>query len=108
MSESPALVRQRRIFRDIFYLAIDTFRANRAHFLLASLGTIISTVSLIWVVTISLTGGNIQASQIPPSARKTTFATGGGTELRLLILGVRQPSVPEDSPPAVVVRPIHG
>jgi putative ABC transport system permease protein len=56
MIESPALVKNRRIFGDIFHLALDTFRTNRARFLLTSLGTIMGTVSLIWVVTISLTG----------------------------------------------------
>jgi putative ABC transport system permease protein len=56
MIESQSLVRDRRIFGDILHLAIDTFRANRARFLLTSLGTIMGTVSLIWVVTISLTG----------------------------------------------------
>jgi putative ABC transport system permease protein len=56
MSESQTLVKERRIFGDIFHLAIDTFRTNRARFFLTSLGTIMGTVSLIWVVTISLTG----------------------------------------------------
>ena len=56
MSESPTPVKERRIFGDIFHLAIDTFRANRARFFLTSLGTVMGTVSLIWVVTISLTG----------------------------------------------------
>jgi putative ABC transport system permease protein len=64
MTESPVLVRERRIFGDIFHLAIDTFRANRSRFLLTSLGTIMGTVSLIWVVTISLTGENYVVAAI--------------------------------------------
>jgi hypothetical protein len=39
------LVRERRIFRDIFYLAIDTFRANCARFLLTSLGGVLRLTS---------------------------------------------------------------
>jgi len=48
--------RERRIFGDIFHLAIDSFRSNRARFLLTSLGMVLGTGSLIWVVTIGLTG----------------------------------------------------
>ena len=50
------LTRERRIFGDIFHLAIDSFRANRARFLLTSLGMVLGTGSLIWVVTIGLAG----------------------------------------------------
>jgi putative ABC transport system permease protein len=48
--------RERRIFGDIFHLAIDSFRANRSRFLLTSLGMVLGTGSLIWVVTIGLAG----------------------------------------------------
>ena len=50
------LTRERRIFGDIFHLAIDSFRANRSRFLLTSLGMVLGTGSLIWVVTIGLAG----------------------------------------------------
>jgi putative ABC transport system permease protein len=48
--------RERQIFSDILQLVIDTFRANRSRFLLTSIGMVLGTVSLIWVVTIGLTG----------------------------------------------------
>jgi putative ABC transport system permease protein len=48
--------RERRIFGDILHLVIDTFRENRLRFLLTSIGMVLGTASLIWVVTIGLTG----------------------------------------------------
>ncbi|MBV8674458.1 MAG: ABC transporter permease [Acidobacteriaceae bacterium] len=48
--------RERQIFGDILHLVLDTFRANRSRFLLTSVGMILGTGSLIWVVTIGLTG----------------------------------------------------
>lgn len=50
------LSRERQIFGDILHLVLDTFRANRSRFLLTSVGMILGTGSLIWVVTIGLTG----------------------------------------------------
>lgn len=134
MTESATAIRERRIFRDIFHLAIDTFRTNRARFLLTSLGTIMGTVSLIWVVTISLTGEKYVLSyiqnigsnliwveysgladpevgakndaltiedmeavqrQVPEVLAATPvvnlhlpYSSGGGVEVRLLVLGV--------------------
>jgi putative ABC transport system permease protein len=48
--------RERQIFGDILHIVIDTFRANRSRFLLTSVGMILGTGSLIWVVTIGLAG----------------------------------------------------
>jgi len=48
--------RDRQLFVDILHLVLDTFRANRARFLLTSIGMILGTGSLIWVITIGLTG----------------------------------------------------
>jgi putative ABC transport system permease protein len=56
MIDRAELTRERRIFGDILHLAIDSFRSNRARFLLTSLGMVLGTASLIWVVTIGLTG----------------------------------------------------
>lgn len=56
MISTAEFTRERRIFGDILHLAVDSFRANRARFLLTSLGMILGTGSLIWVVTIGLTG----------------------------------------------------
>lgn len=56
MIDHAQLTRERQIFGDILHLVIDTFRANRARFLLTSVGMVLGTASLIWVVTIGLTG----------------------------------------------------
>jgi len=56
MIGAAEFTREGRIFRNILDLAIDSFRLNRARFLLTSLGTALGTGSLIWVVTIGLTG----------------------------------------------------
>ena len=48
--------RERQLFGDIVHLVLDTFRANRARVLLASIGMILGTGSLVWVITIGLTG----------------------------------------------------
>ena len=48
--------RERQIFGNILHLVIDTFRVNRARLLLTSLGMVLGTGSLIWVVSIGLTG----------------------------------------------------
>lgn len=56
MIDVAELTRTHRIFGDTLHLAIDSFRVNRARFLLTSLGMVLGTGSLIWVVTIALTG----------------------------------------------------
>lgn len=56
MIGAAEFTRERRIFENILHLAIDSFRLNRARFLLTSLGMALGTGSLIWVVTIGLTG----------------------------------------------------
>jgi putative ABC transport system permease protein len=56
MTDLGKFTRQHQIFVDILHLVIDTFRANRARFLLTSVGMVLGTGSLIWVVTIGLTG----------------------------------------------------
>lgn len=56
MTRLSELSRERQIFGDILHLVLDTFRANRSRFLLTSVGMILGTGSLIWVVTIGLTG----------------------------------------------------
>jgi putative ABC transport system permease protein len=56
MIDLTEFTRERRIFGDVLHSVIDTFRANRARFLLTSVGIMLGTASLIWVVTIGLTG----------------------------------------------------
>lgn len=54
--DRAGFTRERLIFGNIFHLVIDTFRANSARFVLTSAGMVLGTASLIWVVTIGLTG----------------------------------------------------
>lgn len=56
MIDLTEFTRERQIFGDILHIVIDTFRANRSRFLLTSVGMILGTGSLIWVVTIGLAG----------------------------------------------------
>lgn len=56
MMDRAGFTRERLIFGNIFHLVIDTFRANSARFVLTSAGMVLGTASLIWVVTIGLTG----------------------------------------------------
>jgi len=56
MISRAEFARERQLFVDVLHLVLDTFRANRARFLLTSIGMILGTGSLIWVVTIGLTG----------------------------------------------------
>src|SRR5580698_8090463 len=44
------------VFREIVSLAIDSFRAGKARFLLTMLGMVIGSASIILVVTVGLTG----------------------------------------------------
>ncbi|HEY4379278.1 MAG TPA: ABC transporter permease [Acidobacteriaceae bacterium] len=44
------------VFREVFSLAVDSFRASKARFMLTMLGMIIGSASIILVVTVGLTG----------------------------------------------------
>jgi putative ABC transport system permease protein len=50
--------------REVLSIAIDSFQANRAQFLLTALGMVIGTASVILVVTIGLTGKQFILSEI--------------------------------------------
>ena len=56
MINRAELARERQLFGDTLHLVLDTFRANLTRFLLTSIGMILGTGSLIWVITIGLTG----------------------------------------------------
>ena len=56
--------RKTMLFSEIISIAIDSFRANKARFLLTALGMVIGTASLIVVVTIGLTGKQYVMNQI--------------------------------------------
>src|ERR1700753_3140937 len=53
---SPVRGTQSIAFREIVFLAIDSFRLNQIRFALTALGMVIGTASLILVVTIGLSG----------------------------------------------------
>ncbi|HEX3473140.1 MAG TPA: ABC transporter permease [Silvibacterium sp.] len=64
MIDFADFTREQRVFADTFHLAVDSFNANRSRFLLTSLGMVLGTASLIWVVTIGLTGRNYVMASI--------------------------------------------
>src|ERR1700738_3643368 len=51
-----ASARSTMMFSEIFSLAVDSFRASKARFLLTMLGMVIGSASIILVVTVGLTG----------------------------------------------------
>jgi putative ABC transport system permease protein len=56
MIDRAEFTRERQILGNILHLVIDSFRSNRARFFLTSIGMVLGTGSLIWVVTIGMTG----------------------------------------------------
>src|SRR5277367_19219 len=56
MIDRAELTRKRQILANIFHLVIDSFHLNPARFFLTSIGMVLGTGSLIWVVTIGITG----------------------------------------------------
>jgi putative ABC transport system permease protein len=56
MIDRAELTRERQILANILHLVIDSFHSNRARFFLTSIGMVLGTGSLIWVVTIGMTG----------------------------------------------------
>ena len=56
MIDRAELTRQRQILGNILHLVIDGFHSNRARFFLTSIGMVLGTGSLIWVVTIGIAG----------------------------------------------------
>src|SRR5580698_2486628 len=66
-------------FRETVNLAIDSFRASKARFLLTMLGMIIGSASIVLVVTIGLTGKQYaldQLSSIGPNKIEMQYAGG--------------------------------
>jgi len=59
---------------EILKLAVESFRASKMRFALTALGMVIGTASLIWVVTIGMTGKQYRRSRPTPSSWNTPAA----------------------------------
>ncbi|MEO8726084.1 MAG: ABC transporter permease [Acidobacteriaceae bacterium] len=82
-----ASARETMDYREIWYLAIDSFRANKVRFALTALGMVIGTASLILVVTIGMTGKQFILSQIQGIGSNWIYAyyeAGGNSTLNTL------------------------
>jgi putative ABC transport system permease protein len=82
-----ASARKTMDYREIWYLALDSFRANKVRFALTALGMVIGTASLILVVTIGLTGKQFILGQIQGIGANWIYAyyeAGGNSTLNTL------------------------
>src|SRR5277367_4849038 len=69
-------------FKETIGLAIDSFRSSKGRFALTALGMVIGTASVIWVVTIGLTGRDYalgQIEKIGTNMVELEYAGGGAT-----------------------------
>jgi putative ABC transport system permease protein len=69
-------------FSEILKLALDSFRASKMRFALTALGMVIGTASLIWVVTIGMTGKQYilqELQKIETNSVELEYAGGGAT-----------------------------
>jgi putative ABC transport system permease protein len=79
------------IFSEIFSLAIDSFRASKARFLLTMMGMVIGSASIILVVTVGLTGKQYALETISSlGPNKIEMQYSGGT-----IIGPDNTSTPD-------------
>lgn len=79
------------IFSEVFALAIDSFRASKARFLLTMLGMVIGSASIILVVTVGLTGRQYATDTISSlGPNKIEMQYSGGT-----IIGPDNTSTPD-------------
>jgi putative ABC transport system permease protein len=79
------------VFSEIFSLAIDSFRASKARFLLTMLGMVIGSASIILVVTVGLTGKQYALDTISSlGPNKIEMQYSGGT-----IIGPDNTSTPD-------------
>ena len=79
------------IFSEIFSLAVDSFRAGKARFLLTMLGMVIGSASIILVVTVGLTGKQYALETIASlGPNKIEMQYSGGT-----IIGPNNTSTPD-------------
>ena len=79
------------IFSEIFSLAVDSFRASKARFLLTMLGMVIGSASIILVVTVGLTGRDYAIATISSlGPNKIEMQYSGGS-----IIGPDNTSTPD-------------
>jgi putative ABC transport system permease protein len=79
------------IFSEIFSLAVDSFRASKARFLLTMLGMVIGSASIILVVTVGMTGRDYAIETISSlGPNKIEMQYSGGT-----IIGPDNTSTPD-------------
>ncbi len=74
-------------YREIWYLAVDSFRANKVRFALTALGMVIGTASLILVVTIGLTGKQFVLGELQGIGSNMIYAyyeAGGNATINTL------------------------
>ena len=68
------------VFSEVFSLAVDSFRASKARFMLTMLGMIIGSASIILVVTVGMTGRDYAVATISSiGPNKIELQYSGGT-----------------------------
>ena len=76
------------LLSEILKLAIDSFRAAKTRFMLTALGMVIGTASVIWVVTIGMTGRAYVLDLIQKfgtNSVEVEYAGGGATAAERVI-----------------------
>ncbi len=75
-----ATARRTMLFSEIVSIAVDSFRTSKVRFVLTTLGMVIGTAVLIWVVTIGLAGKQYALNQIQSIGANMVVAywEGGG------------------------------
>jgi putative ABC transport system permease protein len=80
--ETLLSARRTMLLSEILKLAVDSFRASKVRFALTALGMVIGTASIIWVVTIGLTGKRYileQIQKVETNSIELEYAGGGVT-----------------------------
>src|SRR5208283_4804377 len=89
---------------EILKLALESFRASKMRFALTALGMVIGTASLIWVVTIGMTGKQYilkELQKIETNSVELEYAGGGATAAERVLYN---DSLTIDDEKAVVAR----
>ncbi len=80
--ETLLSARRTMLMSEVLKLAVDSFQASKTRFLLTALGMVIGTASVIWVVTIGLTGKQYileELQKIETNSVEVEYAGGGTT-----------------------------
>jgi putative ABC transport system permease protein len=78
--ETLLSARRTMLLSEILKLALDSFRSSKARFALTALGMVIGTASLIWVVTIGMTGRQYilqELQKISTNSVELEYSSGG-------------------------------